>query len=123
VSAIDQKEEFARQIQRELKIPLPRAEGGVPRYLEEILPNQSAETNIQRLCFRKEGFLFNEFERIFSDLFSTRSAIYKTIVKRLADGPCTLNDIYTALKVEKSGVICVKLNLAAKKLEESSSMT
>jgi AAA+ ATPase superfamily predicted ATPase len=79
--------------------------GGVPRYLEEILPNQSAETNIQRLCFRKEGFLFSEFDRIFSDLFSTRSAIYKRIVERLADGPCELNDIYEALKVEKSGVV------------------
>jgi AAA+ ATPase superfamily predicted ATPase len=79
--------------------------GGVPRYLEEILPNQSAEANIQRICFQKEGFLFSEFDRIFSDLFSTRSTIYKTIVKRLADGPCELKDIYTALNIEKSGVI------------------
>jgi len=77
--------------------------GGVPRYLEEILPSQCAETNIQRLCFQKEGFLFTEFERIFSDLFSTRSAIYKTIVERLADGPCELKDIYAALNVDKSG--------------------
>lgn len=79
--------------------------GGVPRYLEEILPGQSAEANIQRLCFQREGFLFSEFERIFSDLFSTRSSIYKTIVERLAEGPCELSDIYTALGVEKSGVI------------------
>lgn len=79
--------------------------GGVPRYLEEILPNQSAEMNIQRLCFRKEGFLFSEFEHIFSDLFSTRSAIYKTIIERLADGPCELKDIYAALGVQKSGVV------------------
>ncbi|MGB7128822.1 MAG: ATP-binding protein [Candidatus Rhabdochlamydia sp.] len=79
--------------------------GGVPRYLEEILPKQSAESNIQRLCFQKEGFLFSEFERIFSDLFSTRSTIYKKITKRLAEGPCDLKGIYTALDVEKNGVI------------------
>ncbi len=79
--------------------------GGVPRYLEEILPKQSAESNIQRLCFQKEGFLFSEFERIFSDLFSTRSTIYKKITKRLAEGPCELKSIYTALDVEKNGVI------------------
>lgn len=79
--------------------------GGVPRYLEEILPNQSAETNIQRLCFRKEGFLFSEFERIFSDLFSKRSAIYKKIVERLADGPCELKDIYKVLKVVKNSLV------------------
>lgn len=79
--------------------------GGVPRYLEEILPNQSAENNTLRLCFQKEGFLFNEFERIFSDLFSSRSATYKKIVHKLADGPCELKEIYKALKSEKSGVI------------------
>lgn len=79
--------------------------GGIPRYLEEILPKQSAESNIQRLCFQKEGFLFSEFERIFSDLFSTRSSTYKKIVKRLAEGPCELKSIYTALDVEKNGVI------------------
>ena len=79
--------------------------GGVPRYLEEILPNQSAEKNIQRLCFQKEGLLFNEFERIFSDLFSSRSRTYKKIVMRLASGPCELKDIYQTLGVEKSGVI------------------
>lgn len=87
------------------KLKILSVMGGVPRYLEEILPNQSAETNIQRLCFQKEGFLFSEFERIFSDLFSKRSAIYKTIVERLADGPCELKDIYQILEVEKSGVI------------------
>lgn len=84
--------------------------GGVPRYLEEIIPCQSAETNIQRLCFRKEGFLFSEFERIFSDLFSTRMATYKAIVERLAEGPCELKDIYEALKVEKGGAISTYLD-------------
>lgn len=79
--------------------------GGVPRYLEEIIPSQSAETNIQRLCFQKEGFLFSEFERIFSDLFSSRGSIYKTIVERLAEGPCELKSIYEALKVEKNTLV------------------
>ncbi len=79
--------------------------GGVPRYLEEIFPQHSAEENIQRLCFQKTGLLFHEFERIFSDLFSSRSAIYKTIVQRLAEGPCQLSDLYAALGVQKGGVI------------------
>lgn len=84
--------------------------GGVPRYLEEILPSQSAEANIQRLCFQKEGFLFNEFERIFSDLFSNKSTIYRKIVERLAEGPCELKDIYMALNVEKNGIISQYMN-------------
>ncbi len=84
--------------------------GGVPRYLEEILPNQSAEENIQRLCFHREGFLFSEFERIFSDLFSKRSSIYKKIVMRLSDGPCELSQIYKALDVEKTGAVSGYMN-------------
>jgi len=79
--------------------------GGVPRYLEEIVPGQSAEENIHNLCFRKGGFLLSEFERIFSDLFSSRSGTYKKIVQRLADGPCELSAIYKALGVKKSGVV------------------
>ncbi|MBS0622225.1 MAG: ATP-binding protein [Verrucomicrobia bacterium] len=84
--------------------------GGVPRYLEEIVPQQSAETNIGRLCFQKEGFLFSEFERIFSDLFSQRSATYKKIVERLADGPCDLKEIYSFLNRDKSGTISTYLD-------------
>jgi uncharacterized protein len=84
--------------------------GGVPRYLEEIIPSQSAESNIHRICFQKEGFLFSEFERIFSDLFTDRGPIYKKIVKRLASGLCTLEDVYKALGVKKSGVISGYMN-------------
>ena len=85
------------------KLKVLSVTGGVPRYLEEIIPNQSAEENIQRTCFQREGVLFNEFERIFSDLFSSRGPIYKKIVERLANGPCELKDIYQALHIEKSG--------------------
>ena len=43
--------------------------GGVPKYLEEINPKLAAEENIKKLCFTKGGFLVEEFEQIFSDLF------------------------------------------------------
>ena len=58
--------------------------GGIPKYLELINPKVSAEENIRQLCFMKSGFLFNEFERIFHDLFSKRSEIYKKIVEELS---------------------------------------
>lgn len=48
--------------------------GGVPRYLESINPKVSTEENIRRLFYRKEGLFFKEFDRIFSDIFSTRSS-------------------------------------------------
>lgn len=58
--------------------------GGIPKYLEAINPKLSAEENIRRLCFLKSGLLFNEFERIFHDLFSQRSEVYKNIVETLS---------------------------------------
>lgn len=77
--------------------------GGVPRYLEEMKPHLSTEENIKTLCFSPEGFLFNEFEQIFSDLFSKRSQKYKRIVARLAEGSAVTEDICKALNRHKKG--------------------
>lgn len=79
--------------------------GGVPRYLEEIDPDLSAEENIYNLAFRKGGLLVEEFDRIFSDLFSTRFFRYKQIVEQLVEGSSTLEQICSAIKLEKGGTI------------------
>lgn len=79
--------------------------GGIPKYLEEIIPSQSAEDNIQRLCFQSKGLLFREFDQIFSDLFSKRAQTYSNILKTLAHAPLTLDDICEKLDLEKSGSI------------------
>ncbi len=101
---------FENKISAYEKFKVLCATGGVPRYLESINPKLSAEENIRRLFYRKEGLFFKEFDRIFSDIFGTRNAIYKKIVERLADGPCELDDIYKALKVDKSGVYSDYMN-------------
>jgi AAA+ ATPase superfamily predicted ATPase len=54
--------------------------GGVPKYLEEILLSEHAERNIIELCFKPGGLLFNDFDRIFSDIFDRRKASLKKIV-------------------------------------------
>ncbi len=79
--------------------------GGVPRYLEEIDPNKSAEENIFNLAFRRGGLLLEEFDRIFSDLFLKRSPRYKQIVERLADGSASLEQIALAMSMEKGGTV------------------
>ncbi len=79
--------------------------GGIPRYLEEIDPNKSAEENILNLAFKKGGLLVEEFNRIFSDLFAKRSNRYKQIVESLADGAATIDQISHAVKLEKGGTI------------------
>lgn len=73
--------------------------GGVPRYLEEIIPTQSAEKNIQRMCFIKEGFLFSEFDKIFRDIFEKKADTFKKIVTCLAEGAAESGKI-----AEKTGV-------------------
>lgn len=78
--------------------------GGVPKYLEEIDPSLSAEENIAALCFRKGGFLVNEFEHIFSNTFRRQTPLYHGIVRSLVNGPKEANEISSALNVELSGL-------------------
>ncbi|MDN3506783.1 MAG: ATP-binding protein [Simkaniaceae bacterium] len=79
--------------------------GGIPWYLEQILPNQSADENIKRLCFEKNGLLIHEFDRIFNDLFSSRGAVYKTIVKMLGQGMKDLVTLQKAMDYSRSGTL------------------
>jgi AAA+ ATPase superfamily predicted ATPase len=96
---------YEQQISSFEKFKILSVTGGVPRYLEEIDPKVSADVTIHDLCFRHEGLLFNEFERIFSDLFYRRTATYKKIVSRLAQGSCDFQAVCKALEIEKSGVV------------------
>ena len=79
--------------------------GGVPRYLEEIDPDLTAEENIHLLGFQKGSLFFREFDRIFSDLFSKRSGKYKKIVVTMAKGTQDINGICKLLEIKKGGLI------------------
>jgi hypothetical protein len=87
------------------KLRLLSVTGGVPRYLEEMDPALSADTNIERMCFTPEGLLFQEFDLIFHDLFSRRDAVYREIVAALVEGSLDLDGLYAALGVGKTGKI------------------
>jgi len=84
--------------------------GGVPRYLEELLGEMTAEQNIRRLCFEPEGLLYNEFDLIFHSLFERRSDLYKRIVTALATTRLDLTGVCEALGNQKSGVVSSYLN-------------
>lgn len=80
--------------------------GGVPRYLELISTHLTAEDNIKKLCFVKEGFLYNEFDKIFNDLFGKKYFTYRKILLALAEKPhSSLSDVFESLKMKKSGAI------------------
>jgi AAA+ ATPase superfamily predicted ATPase len=81
------------------KLKLLSVTGGVPKYLEEINPRESADRNVDNLCFKRGGFLFEDFDRIFNDIFESRSNIYKKIVKELVTGRASAPDIADACKL------------------------
>jgi hypothetical protein len=85
------------------KLKVLSVTGGIPRYLEEIDPRLSAEDNIKKLCFTSSGILYQEFEIIFSDLFSKKSAKYKEIVLALANGPLERQELIERLKIPANG--------------------
>lgn len=85
------------------KLKILSVTGGVPRYLEEVDGGVSAENNIKRLCFKKEGLLFHEFEDIFSDSLSKKSEYYKVIVEYLAEQKATLGEIGDVIGRERPG--------------------
>lgn len=77
--------------------------GGVPRYLEEIHPEQTAEQNIKRMCFSRGGILVEEFDKIFSDIFGNRSEDYKKIVTLLTHDSLTQTEIAERLGITQTG--------------------
>lgn len=54
--------------------------GGVPFYLDQISRKQTIETNINNLCFKESGILFNELEKLFQSLFENHQS-YLTLIK------------------------------------------
>lgn len=79
--------------------------GGVPRYLELINPNISAEDNIRNLCFNVHSALYDEFKYIFSDIYGKRSAMYQQIVKKLDKDKATRDELIQAISIATGGDI------------------
>lgn len=79
--------------------------GGVPRYLELIDPNISAEDNIRNLCFNPNSALYDEFKYIFSDIYGKRSKMYQKIVKKLDKDKATRDELIQAIGIATGGDI------------------
>ena len=84
--------------------------GGVPKYLQEINPRLSADENIRRMCFLPEGYLFKDFDSIFSDVFGEGIAAKRRILNILADGPASVSELAKAMSIEPNGHITNDLN-------------
>lgn len=85
------------------KLQVLAVTGGVPRYLENINPHENAQENIRRLCFAKNSILSSEFQKVFSDLYNNRSSVYEEIVRILADGIATQEEISHQVSMKRGG--------------------
>lgn len=59
------------------------AMGGIPHYLKEVVPGQSAAQNIDRICFAQTGLLQNEFRQLYASLFEN-SERHMQVIRTLA---------------------------------------
>ncbi len=72
--------------------------GGIPKYLEEFLTKDNSESNLIRLCFTESGFLYNEFEKIFNEIFQNKSMTLKKIIRKCLNRKLSITDLAKELK-------------------------
>lgn len=84
--------------------------GGIPQYLKDIRPGQSAAQNIDRMCFAKDGILKEEFKNLYHSLFAEADK-HMAIVKALAEKPSgmTRKEIIAACGLTTGGTTTLLL--------------
>ncbi len=91
--------------------------GGVPRYLEEFNPHDAFNKNLKRVFLQPSGMLYDEFEKVFSELFSHQHGVMREMLQALATSSTylTLAELAEQLGRSPNGV----LSDAARALEDA----
>ena len=78
--------------------------GGIPHYLKEIQKGESTVQAIDRICFTKDGLLFNEFKNLYDSLFDN-AGNHLVIIRALAKkaSGLTRQEIIEASKITSGG--------------------
>ncbi len=102
------------------QLQLYMAMGGIPHYLRNINPGESAAQIIDRLCFTKDGPLKNEFNNLYKSLFA-HSENHELVIRALAakGKGLTRNEIITKCGFTSGGTTSRILE----ELEESGFIT
>ena len=77
--------------------------GGVPRYLEEVNPSQTADENIRRMAFRPNATLRTDFDEMFRDVITRRPRMVYKVLETLTDGPLTMSEIAGRIRAGVGG--------------------
>jgi len=82
------------------------AMGGVPHYLEKLVPGESVPQALDRLCFEKNGFLRTEFENVFASLFDQYEN-HEVVVRTLANvrKGLTRNELLSKSRLSSGGTL------------------
>lgn len=90
--------------------------GGVPHYLAQVRPGESAAQSIDRLCFARDGLLRTEFANLYASLFE-RADRHEAVVRALAARRrgMTRTDLLAAVALGSGGAATKVLD----ELEES----
>ncbi|MGL4631618.1 MAG: AAA family ATPase [Leadbetterella sp.] len=75
--------------------------GGIPHYLKEIERGESVSQAINRLCFTKDGLLFNEYDVLFEALFKNHHT-HQAIIQALAEKTMGFSRNELAQKINKN---------------------
>ncbi len=97
-------------------LELYMAMGGVPHYLNQARPGQSAAQTIDRACFARDGLLRDEFENLYAALFE-HSEHHEAVIRALAKkrGGMTRGELLAAARLDSGGAATKVLD----ELEES----
>lgn len=92
------------QLNRYQVTQLYMAFGGVPHYLNQASAGMSAAQIIDKACFTKNGFLYNEFTDLYKALFDKADRHFK-VIKALAAKPMGLsrNEIIKVCQLQSGG--------------------
>lgn len=74
------------RLEQEQILQLYLALGGIPFYLEQVKRGKSAAWNINNLCFKESGILFNELNKLFQSLFDNHEN-YLSLIKMIGRSP------------------------------------
>ena len=77
--------------------------GGVPRYLEEIKSALTLDENIRRMCFTSDGYLFEDFDLMFSEIYGDSALERKQVLEVLAAAPLSVSGIAERLGKTRNG--------------------
>jgi AAA+ ATPase superfamily predicted ATPase len=98
------------KLNRQQILQIYMAIGGIPHYLKSIKKGLSAAQNINDLCFKKSGLLFNEFTILFHSLYEDPES-YINIIRTISQKSQGISreDLVAKTKIPNGGYLNTRL--------------